>query len=174
MADAEPQDAYMYFEPTGPVKGSVTEEVYKGKNAFQLTNFTVKGTNATNVGSATGGGGGAGKVKMERLECEKFTDASTVGLVKAMIKGHHFDKAIIELRSNGVVYLSYTFYMVLVSEASTNQAGDDEGKDTLVFDWGAMEVKYFGQNEKGERKQTDSAMFSRVKGNESLDVKAAN
>ncbi|MCM8557981.1 FG-GAP repeat protein [Sphingomicrobium sediminis] len=38
---------------------------------FELTEFSVKAENSTNIGSSTGGAGGAGKVKFDRLSIKK-------------------------------------------------------------------------------------------------------
>ena len=43
----------------------------------ELAEFTVKAENSTNIGSATGGGGGAGKVKFDRLSIKKYSDTSS-------------------------------------------------------------------------------------------------
>lgn len=162
MADAEAQDAFMYFEPPGKVLGSTLDKTFKDKKAFELLSFTVTGENATNIGSSTGGGGGAGKVKFEKLNLTKRTDSATVGLILNMIEGKHVDKVIIELRRNMATYLKYTFHMCLVASVETTQSGDEEAEDTVVIDWGAMQVEYFEQDKTGKLTKKQDASWSRV------------
>ena len=138
MADAEPQDSFMYFEPTGQVKGSSLDKELKSKNAFEITTFTFTGENATNIGSSTGGGGGAGKVKFEKLTFTKFTDSATVGLMLHMIEGVHTDKVYIVVRRNNVPYLKLTFHMCVVAALETSQSGDEEAEDDRLTGHGEL------------------------------------
>lgn len=163
MADAEPQDAFMWFSgPTGIIKGESQDKALAGKEAFELTEFTVKAENATNIGSATSGGGGAGKVKFDRLNIKKFSDSATCGFFLALSTGQHFDDAVIQLRRNQNPYLEFKFKVCLVSEIETSQSGDDEAEDSIVIDWGAVVIEYFKQDTKGKLALDQRAMWSRI------------
>ena len=170
MADAEPQDAMMYFVPLGTIKGESQDRKLQGKGAFELTEFTIKAENATNIGSATGGGGGAGKVKFDRLSIKKFSDSATTGFFLALSTGEHIAEAFIELRQNTQPYLVFNFKMCLISEIETSQSGDDEAEDSIVIDYGAVIIQYHKQNESGELALEQEAMWSRVYNDASSEV----
>jgi type VI secretion system secreted protein Hcp len=161
----------MWFEPNGSIKGESQDKLLQGKGAFQLQEFTIKAENATNIGSATGGGGGAGKVKFDRLSIKKFSDSATTGFFLALSLGEHFTDAFIELRQNMVPYLVFNFKMCLISEIETSQSGDDEAEDSIVIDYGAVVITYFKQYEDGSLKQDQQAMWSRVYNDASDQVK---
>ena len=57
-----------YFLKTDKVKGESLDEKHKGE--IELESFSWSATNATTIGSATGGAG-AGKVKQEKLTVTK-------------------------------------------------------------------------------------------------------
>ena len=162
MADAEPQDGFMYFDPVHNVKGESQDVEISKKSGFELTSFTFTGTNATNIGSSKSGAGGAGKVTFEKLQFNKPSDRATVGLIQAMILGTHFDKVTVVLRRNMVPYIEMVFHMCIVANVEFSQSGEEEGEDSVQLDWGAVEVKYSTQNKKGEFNVESEATWSRV------------
>lgn len=164
MADAEPQDAMMYFMgPDDVIMGESQDYQLRDNNAFDLTEFTVKGENSTNIGSSTSGAGGAGKVKFDRLTLKKYSDKATTGFFKAMIEGTHFTDAVIELRRNGQTYLRFDFKMCIIAEVETSQSGEDEAEDSIVCDYGALKITYYTQNsETGDLEEYQYIEFSRV------------
>jgi|GEM_PF-5839406 len=172
MADAEPQDALMYFEPAGTVRGSSLDSAVKGKDAFELTDFTLNAENSTNIGSSTGGGSGAGKVKFDRLSIKKYTDKATADILNCLILGKHIDKGYIELRANGLLYMKYTFSMCVIASCETTQSGEDESEDSIVVDYGAVKIEHYGQNDKGEFAKDAEIMWSRVTNDSSESVAA--
>lgn len=166
MADAEPQDAFMYFSVgsgTGtPIEGETADKKLKDKKAFELLEFSVKSENSTNIGSSTGGAGGAGKVKFDRLSLKKYADKCTVAFFKALSMGGHYDEAFIELRRNNEIFLKYSFLMCVISEVESSQSGDDEAEDSIVVDYGAIKIEYFAQDIHGKFKPAGDMMWSRV------------
>lgn len=170
MADAEPQDAYMYFVPGDIIIGESQDYQLSENNAFELTEFTIKGENSTNIGSSTTGAAGAGKVKFDRLNMKKYSDSATCGFFKALIEGTHFDEAIICLRRNGDIYLQFEFMMCIVAEVETSQSGDDESEDSIVVDYGAIRIAYIAQGVDGEPGAEQEIEFSRVTNNAVKEV----
>jgi len=162
MADAEPQDAFMWFEPAGTIKGESQDDALKGKHAFELDDFTVKGENSTNIGSATKGGGGAGKVKFDRLSLKKRSDSATTGFFLALSTGEHIGDAQIQLRRNNKPYLIFKFKMCVIAEVETSQSGDDEAEDSIIVDYGSILIEYHQQDTKGALKKNQEAKWSRV------------
>lgn len=162
MADAEPQDAFLYFTPVGYLEGESKDDKLSGKNAMELTEFTIKGENSTNIGSSTGGGGGAGKVKFERLTIKKYSDKSSTGFFKSLAEGKHYDEACIELRRNGLTYLKFLFKVVLISEVELSQSGDDEAEDSITIDYGAIRIEYVEQTAEGTEGTAMEAEWSRI------------
>lgn len=171
MADAEPQDAFMYFKgPDGVIVGESQDAVLVADSAFEITEFTIKGENSTNIGSSTKGAGGAGKVKFDRLNMKKYSDMATTGFFKAMIEGTHFADAVICLRRNGEIYLQFEFKMCIVAEVETSQSGDDESEDSVVVDYAALKIAYKYQDDEGNLQDHDYIEFSRVTNDASLSV----
>jgi len=162
MADAEPQDAYIYFTPVGYIEGESKDDKLSGKSAVELTEFTIKGENSTNIGSSTGGGGGAGKVKFDRLTIKKYSDKASTGFFKSLAEGKHYDEATIELRRNGMTYLKFMFKLCLISEVELSQSGDDEAEDSITIDYGAIRIEYTEQGFDGSESTAMEAEYSRV------------
>lgn len=169
MADAEPQDAFMYFLPN-KIKGESADSVLKEKDAFELTEFTLKAENSTNIGSATGGAGGAGKVKYEKLTIKKKSDSSTTDFFRELSKGTHFDEAVVILRRNQMEYMKFTYKMCVLAEMETTQSGDDEAEDSITVDYGAVKIEYTGQKASGDAGNKAEAMWSRVANDFSMTV----
>ncbi len=175
MADAEPQDVLMWmtsienddipgdFDPFIVGESNDKDATLYAGNAFELTEFSVKGENSTNIGSSTGGGAGAGKVKFDRLTCKKFSDKATTQLLFHLANGSTFMDVYIMLRSNNKPYIEMTFKMCILSELEFSQSGEDQAEDSFVLDWGAMNVKYYEQTQQGNFNAIEpQANWSRV------------
>ncbi|MEO0623018.1 MAG: type VI secretion system tube protein Hcp [Pseudomonadota bacterium] len=171
MADSQAYDYICYFTggntPTQgaiEIRGESQDSALSGNNAFELSEFNVKGENSTAIGSSTTGAGGAGKCKFERLTMKKLTDAATCSLYKAMILGAHFEEVVLELRRSGATFMRFKFKMCIIAEMETTASGDDESEDSFVVDWGAINVEYFAQDASGDiaAGPTDEIPFSRV------------
>ncbi|MGF1446248.1 MAG: type VI secretion system tube protein Hcp [Pikeienuella sp.] len=166
MADSDPWDAFIYFKPSGKIRGETSDDVLSKETAIELTEFTLKAENATAVSSATKGVGGAGKVKFEKVSFKKRTDTATMDLWHHLCAGTQFTDAIVEIRRNGQKFLEYKFVSVILSEVETTQSGDDEAEDSVVIDWGAMTGTYWYQDPGGDgtsMKQGGTAEWSRTK-----------
>lgn len=161
MAEVEPQDAFMYFIPD-KIKGESNDSALKSYNPVELKEFGLEGTNSTNVGSATTGGSGAGKVKFETVTFKKKSDSSTTDFWREMAKGTHFTEAYVILRRNQLPYLEFKFVECLISKVNTTQSGDEEAEDEISMDYGAVKISYTGQTKVGGAGDHSEAMWSRT------------
>src|SRR4249920_3049801 len=93
-----------YFLKTDTIKGESLDEKHKGE--IELESFSWSATNATTIGSATGGAG-AGKVKQEKLIVTKRYDKSSPPLFAALAAGQHFKKATLTARKAGGTQVDY-------------------------------------------------------------------
>ncbi|MEM9145004.1 MAG: type VI secretion system tube protein Hcp [Pseudomonadota bacterium] len=163
----------MYFSGTNSehIVGESQDHQLSDNNAFELTEFTIKGENSTNVGSSTTGAGGAGKVKFDRLNLKKYTDSASAGFYKALIEGLHIQEGHIRLRRNGMEYMKFDFLMCIVAEIETSQSGEDEAEDSIVCDYGAIKVTYTQQDSaSGEEGAEQGHEFSRVTNNAAYEI----
>ena len=180
MADAEPQDVLMWMLKgsadtpghAGDIIGESRDKDagFYGAKAFELTEFSLKAENATNVGSSTGGGAGAGKVKFDRLSCKKYSDRATPQLLHGLANGSTYMDVWIQLRSNNRPYIVMHFTQCLLSELEFSQSGEDQAEDSFVIDWGSFELTYHEDPGTGDRKPIEpAAVWSRVL-NEAVDA----
>ncbi|WP_135506831.1 SdrD B-like domain-containing protein [Roseovarius aestuariivivens] len=122
-----------------------------GKGEFiELSGFDIVLENSTNVGSSTGGGGDAGKVKTSQIDVTlDSTNPDLSGLLRDLVVGTHFDTMEIEVwqadgaRANGTLLAEHLFDQVLVSEARL-----DETRDALVFETGSIGATYLDDTAK--------------------------
>ena len=162
MAEPETQDAFLWFS-TGTIQGESQDADMEGNNAMELLDFTVTAHNSVNIGSATKGGGGAGKVSFDRLVIRKRSDKATTGFFKALATNEHIDNAWIMMRRSGQPYIMIEFNLVLIAEMETSQGGDQEAEDSIVIDWGSVKIEYQEQDAKGKMKKVQEALWSRTK-----------
>lgn len=99
-----------------------------------IINFTLGGTNATTIGSATGGAG-AGKVAFSPLKVTKMLDGLSVVLLTHMSTGTHFSEVKIEAFGPGnallATYRFKTAFVVADLVGSSIMSLTEEA--TLVF-----------------------------------------
>lgn len=172
-------DAFMY-SPTHSaslIPGETQDEEMSGKDAFELLSFELGAENNINIGSISGGGG-AGKATFKEFTVTKKTDTASTGLFHALVTGQHFDDMVIELRrssgesaKSGITFMKFDFRLVMVQDISwSGSDGDDVCEETVVFQYGAIEISYWKQTAKGKMEGPEVKRWSRVKNNASLTV----
>ena len=164
-------DAFLYFPgATDLIPGESQDSEMNAKKAFELISFSFGAENNINIGSASTGGG-AGKATFKEFSITKKTDACSCGIFTQLVLGKHFDDAVLELRrsggsteTSGVTFLKFMFKLVMVQDIEwSGSDGDDVCEESVVFQYGAIQVEYSQQDAKGKMKKTHDSKWSRVK-----------
>ncbi|MES2846788.1 MAG: type VI secretion system tube protein Hcp [Pseudomonadota bacterium] len=172
-------DAFCY-SPTqaSKIPGETQDDAMSKKQAFEVLSFELGAENVINIGSISGGGG-AGKATFKEFTITKKTDTASTGLFTALVTGNHFDDLVIELRrsggaagASGATFMKFEFKLVMVQDISwSGSDGDDICEETVIFQFGAIQIHYFAQGKDGKMVgKPAEAMWSRVKNNASLTV----
>lgn len=165
-------DAFMYFPGQSKVVGETHDDEMAKHKAFEVSSFDFGAENTINVGSDTGGMG-AGKASFKEFKIEKRTDTASCGLFSNLCAGKHFDEAIIELRRSGgssnrsgATFMKFHFRQVMVQDMNWT-GSEDECKEDVVFQYGAIKVEYFKQDKTGKMSKAPGDLgetkWSRVK-----------
>lgn len=177
-------DAFVYSKAhskeavdQGGIPGETQDDAYSKLGAFEILSFELGAENNINIGSM-GSGGGAGKATFKEFTVTKKTDSASAGLFHALVTGKHFQDLVIELRRSGEsasvtggVFMKFEFRLVLVQDISwSGSDGDDTPEETVIFQFGAIEITYKQQNIKGQMEKDKVVRWSRVKNNPSLTV----
>lgn len=103
-----------------------------------IINFTLGGTNATTIGSGSGGAG-AGKLSFAPLTVTKMLDAASPLLLSHMATGHHFTEVKIEVFSaNNAPLATYKFKTAFVT--SDLVGGESMSlSEQVIFVFGKLE-----------------------------------
>lgn len=177
-------DAFVY-SPThskedvdiGGIPGETQDEAMSKESAFEIISFELGAENNINIGSITAGGG-AGKATFKEFTITKKTDTASCGLFHALVTGKHFDDLVIELRrsgesttASGGMFMKFEFRLAMVQDISwSGSDGDDVCEETVIFQYGALEITYQQQSAKGKMEKPKVVRWSRVKNNASLTV----
>lgn len=160
---AQEMDYYLYFLPVGPVVGPSQVKEYEGKGAMEIFSFELSAENGTNIGSATGGTGGAGKVTLNRFYFTMpYFPVATGGLFLSLFTGRHFEEVILEGRRGGEVIMQLSLAMVVVSNIELLGTQGDSGVVSCVLDFGAMKLVSNEVSDTGKVSQANEALWSRV------------
>jgi type VI secretion system secreted protein Hcp len=162
------------------IPGETQDEDMGKLKAFEILSFDLGVENTINIGSITGGGA-AGKAVFKEMTITKKTDTASTGLFHCLCTGEHFDDLVIELRraagssagnKSGKTFMKFDMRLVMVQDMNwTGSDGDDVCEETVILQFGAIQIHYFAQNAKGEMEKTPKeAKWSRVKNNASLLV----
>ena len=115
----------------------------------------------------------------------RFTNAATnapncAPSRAALATGRHIKTVIIELRRSGQanktlrsggIFMRFEMKLVMVQDISwSGSDGDDICEETVILQFGAIEVTYTPQTKEGKDGTKQQARWSRVKNNNSLDV----
>jgi type VI secretion system secreted protein Hcp len=102
-----------------------------------------------------GGGGGAGKVRIQDLSLTKWIDSATPSLMRAVATGEHYKQATLTLRRAGTddkqaEYFVITMEDVLVSSVSVGGSADeDRPTEEITLNFKKFELRYFPQQADG-------------------------
>ncbi|WP_323005180.1 type VI secretion system tube protein Hcp [Pseudorhodobacter sp.] len=161
----------------GGIPGETQDEAYSKKGAFEILSFEIGAENNINIGSLSSGGG-AGKATFKEFTITKKTDSASAGLFHGLVTGKHYQDMTVELRRSGEstsvtggVFMRFEFRLVMVQDISwSGSDGDDTPEETVIFQFGAIEITYKQQSVKGQMEKDKVTRWSRVKNNASLTV----
>jgi type VI secretion system secreted protein Hcp len=161
----------------GGIPGETQDDNYKKNGAFEIISFELGAENTINIGSASGGGG-AGKAIFKEFTVTKKTDSASVGLFHALVTGKHFQDMIVELRRSGEstsitggVFMKFEMRLVMVQDLSwSGSDGDDVPEETVIFQYGAIEITYKPQGKVGKMSGDKVSRWSRVLNKSTLSV----
>lgn len=175
-------DAFVIFGGVGDgavaIEGETLDETMSKHKAFEIDSFGFGVENTINIGSKSGGAG-AGKASFKEFTIEKATDSGSAGLfTTCCCGGHYTDVKLILRRSggdahkSGTPFLEYRFKLVAVKSIDwSGSTGDDVPKETVVFEYGAIEIEYTPQTASGGKGSKQFVKhWSRVKNNDSFTV----
>lgn len=172
-------DAYVVFKEPGAgaieIKGETTDKTMSKKDAFEILSFSMGAENFLDIGSMRGGSG-AGRVKFKDFTIEKKTDRGSPGLFLAVCNGGIYGHVELILRRSGgqndvtgVPFLQFTMKLVAVRDIQW-EGDDDNCKETVIFEFGAVQIDYTKMDETGKMGETKSEMWSRIHNSRSLSV----
>jgi len=121
--------------------------------SFPVLNFTTAANNGGGTGSA-GSGAGAGKASFGEFSITKTLDSTSPKLSQALATGRHYKTGTITIRKAGngpKVFLVYSFSLVTPSAIQwSGSDGDDNPKEEVTFEYGALSIRYVQQNTQGK------------------------
>jgi len=135
-------------------KGETTDNWFKKLDALELLSASFGVGQAETTGSfATGAG--AGKVKFEEFQVEKFIDLASAPLYAACCAGAHFPTVMLATRKSGgdpLLYVQFMFRMVFVTNIAYSGfgGGEESPKETIKFKFGALGLQYIQQLPSGQ------------------------
>ncbi len=155
-------DAFLKFEQSAgaseKIEGESTDSQFPGdKGWFEVKEFSFGIENTLNISSASGGAG-AGKADFKEFTIKKQTDRASAILAATCGKGGHYKEVQLHLRKSGVsptgpsggTYLEFHFKLVAVKSIEwSGSSGDDVPEETVVFEYGALKMKYRPQSKDG-------------------------
>lgn len=161
---------------------------------FEIDDFSFDIEQVLNIGSHSSGAG-AGKVTFNPFQITRKTDRASPTLFLMCCAGQHFQQVSLFLRraggaasgvtdtsasgataSSGLTFLRFDFRLVAVKTISWSGAdGDESPKEEVTFEYGALQVQYQQQDEKGAAfsKGATSSAWNRVYNNNDFSSVAA-
>lgn len=161
----------IFLKFTPEVKGESKAKGFEGQ--IQVFSWSFGASNPTTIG--TGGGASSGKVQVSGLSLQKEVDAASVFLFKQCCLGKHFDGAKLIQREAGgdapVEFLIADMKMVFIESISWGgSAGGGKPSESVNLAFGAIELTYNEQTEKGGATKHGPVQWSLVKNDASLGV----
>jgi len=143
------------LEFTPKLMGESQDHQYK--DAVEIDSWSFSGYNAST--HHTGSGGGAGKVSLGDLQCnKKAVDTATVTLFLNLCTGKHFEKVVLHCRKKTgddgkpLEYLTLEMKHVTVSSISLGGHGSATGvSESVSLAFQQIHFKYTAQNEDGTK-----------------------
>jgi type VI secretion system Hcp family effector len=141
-----PFDAFLKIDaPSGVTIPGETTDGSKSTTEFAVTSFSWGLSNATSIGSASGGAG-AGKAKFSEFKITKPVDKSSPLLFKMAAMGTHAPSATLTLIRNGykLPFLTVKLNLVFVTDIETNgiSQGQDDPEETITLVFGALSESF--------------------------------
>ncbi len=167
-------DAFIVFTGAGvgakDIEGETLDDEMSKKKAFEVSEFNFDVENTLNIGSASGGAG-AGKVQFNEFIVKKRTDKASPFLFLHCCNGGVFNDVYLLLRKSGVDvaksggnYLKFSFKLVAVKKIGWSGAsGDDVCEEEVTFEYGAIKLQYWWQDETGKLDGPKETEWSRIK-----------
>lgn len=174
-------DAFLVFAGEGAaavtIEGETQDEEMSGQKAFEVSEFNFDIENTLNIGSASGGAG-AGKVQFNEFNVKKRTDKASPILFLNCCNGGHFNdvhlllrKAGVEKAKSGGNYLKFSMKLVAVKKIGwSGTTGDDVCEEEVTFEYGAIKIEYWWQDEAGAVKGPKKTEWSRIKNKATFSV----
>jgi type VI secretion system secreted protein Hcp len=139
-----------YFLKIDGIEGESQDAKHKGE--IELHSFSL-GAQQTGT-HASGGGGGAGKVRMQDFHITKKVDKASPKLMLACADGEHIKKAVLTCRKAGKdqqEYMKVTMSDLLVSSYSLAAHGDSHvvPLDQITLNFSKIEYDYKEQKADG-------------------------
>jgi type VI secretion system secreted protein Hcp len=133
------------------IKGESADAKHKGEIDIMSFSWGVAQTGT----SATGGGGGAGKVHFQDIHFVKKTDASSPLLMLNCANGAHIKEANFVVRKAGgeqLEYLKIKLTDILISSFKDHgaQKGDEIPKESITLNFAKVEYSYQPQGADGK------------------------
>ena len=166
-------DAFIVFAGSGvgavDIEGETMDKEMKEKKAFEVMEFNFDVENTLNIGSASGGAG-AGKVQFNEFNVKKRTDKASPFLFLHCCNGGVFNDVYLLLRKSGVDigktggnYLKFSFKLVAVKKIGwSGSTGDDVCEEEVTFEYGAIQLEYWWQDDTGKLSGPKDTCWSRV------------
>ena len=114
-----------------------------------------------------GGGGGAGKVKVQDINIVKHVDKASPNLMLACCNGKHYKEALLTVRKAGekpLEYIKITMKEVLVSSIQASGTGnDDRVSESLTLNFAEYKIEYTPQKADGSGQAAVEASFNIAK-----------
>ena len=160
---------------------------------FEIDDFSFDIEQVLNIGSHSSGAG-AGKVTFNPFQITRKTDRASPTMFLMCCSGQHFQQVSLFLRragggetgagsnsntsatmQSGTTFLRFDFRLVAVKTISWSGAdGDESPKEEITFEYGALQVQYQQQDEKGAAKGgPSSSAWNRVYNNNDFSSIAA-
>ncbi len=197
-------DTYMQFEDAqgnwlkGELQAKINADSPLGSDIkmgqiFEIDDFSFDIEQVLNIGSQSSGAG-AGKVTFNPFQVTRKTDRASPILFTMCCAGQHFKQVSLYLRragggasggintaqgaaTSGTTFLRFDFALVAVKTISwSGSDGDEACKEEVTFEYGALQVKYVQQDEKGAPMASNQTMgsWNRVYNNSSFGAIVAS
>ena len=190
-------DSYMQFQDAsgnwlqGELQVKVSDDKplgtdIKEDHVFEIDDFNFDIEQVLNIGSQSSGAG-AGKVTFNPFTVTRKTDRASPKLFTMCCAGQHFKVVSLYLRragaggtsltasegtiSSGGTFLRFDFALVAIKSISwSGSDGDEAPKEEVAFEYGALQVRYSQQDEKGMLMAAIPGTWNRVYNNNSFSL----
>lgn len=136
---------------TGSVKGESSDSVYPGQ--IQVLGWTWGMSSSSSMGGA--GSGRGLRTSLSELRIVKQADRASTPLMSIMRNGEEIKKAVLTVRKAGgtqIDYLKVTIQGGRITNYEIGSQGGPELGEQFSIAFEKIDVEYFEQDEKGQRK----------------------